>query len=81
MRKATGIVRRTDNLGRIVIPMEVRKVLCIEEHAPLEIFTNNDGEIILKKYQIGCISCGSLNNLKQLPGGEVVCEKCLKEAK
>lgn len=48
--KATGIVRRIDDLGRIVIPKEIRRTLHIRESDPLEIFTNRDGEIMLKKY-------------------------------
>lgn len=48
--KATGIVRRIDDLGRIVVPKEIRRTLRIREGDPLEIFTNRDGEIMLKKY-------------------------------
>ena len=48
--KATGIVRRIDDLGRIVIPKEIRRTLRIREADPLEIFTDREGEIILKKY-------------------------------
>jgi AbrB family transcriptional regulator (stage V sporulation protein T) len=48
--KATGVVRRIDDLGRIVIPKEIRKVLRIKEGDPLEIFTDKEGEVILKKY-------------------------------
>lgn len=48
--KATGIVRRIDDLGRIVIPKEIRRTLRIRESDPLEIFTSHEGEIILKKY-------------------------------
>lgn len=48
--KATGIVRRIDDLGRIVIPKEIRRTLRIRETDPLEIFTDKEGEIILKKY-------------------------------
>lgn len=48
--KATGIVRRIDDLGRVVVPKEIRRVLRIREGDPLEIFTDKDGEIILKKY-------------------------------
>ncbi len=48
--KATGIVRRIDELGRVVIPKEIRRTLRIREGDPLEIFTDRDGEIILKKY-------------------------------
>ncbi|MBE5853393.1 MAG: stage V sporulation protein T [Lachnospiraceae bacterium] len=48
--KATGIVRRIDDLGRVVIPKEIRRTLRIRESDPLEIFTDREGEIILKKY-------------------------------
>ena len=48
--KATGITRRIDELGRIVIPKEIRRTLRIREGAPLEIFTDREGQIILKKY-------------------------------
>jgi AbrB family transcriptional regulator (stage V sporulation protein T) len=48
--KATGIVRRIDDLGRVVIPKEIRRTLRIREGDPLEIFTDREGEIILKKY-------------------------------
>ena len=48
--KATGVVRRIDDLGRIVIPKEIRKTLRIKEGTPLEIFTEKEGDIILKKY-------------------------------
>ena len=48
--KATGIVRRIDDLGRVVIPKEIRRTLRIRESDPLEIFTDHDGSIILRKY-------------------------------
>ena len=48
--KATGIVRRIDDLGRVVIPKEIRRNLRIREGDPLEIFTDREGEVILKKY-------------------------------
>ena len=48
--KATGIVRRIDDLGRVVIPKEIRRTLRIREGDPLEIFTDREGEIMLKKY-------------------------------
>lgn len=48
--KATGVVRRIDDLGRVVIPKEIRKTLRIKEGEPLEIFTDKDGSILLKKY-------------------------------
>ena len=48
--KATGIVRRIDDLGRVVIPKEIRRTLRLREGTPLEIFTDREGEVILKKY-------------------------------
>ena len=58
--KATGIVRRIDDLGRVVIPKEIRRTLKIRESEPLEIFTDRNGEIILKKYSpIGEFSSGA----------------------
>ena len=48
--KATGIVRRIDDLGRVVIPKEIRRTLKIREGMPMEIFTDTSGEVILKKY-------------------------------
>jgi len=48
--KATGIVRRIDDLGRVVIPKEIRRTMRIREGDPLEIYTDNDGEVIFKKY-------------------------------
>lgn len=55
--KATGIVRRIDDLGRVVIPKEIRRTMRIKEGAPLEIFTGGEGEVIFKKYSpIGEIS-------------------------
>ena len=60
--KATGIVRRIDDLGRVVVPKEIRRSLRIREGDPLEIFTDREGEIILKKYS----PIGELGNLAKL---------------
>ena len=60
--KATGIIRRIDDLGRIVIPKEIRNTMHIRESDPLEIFTERDGDIILKKYS----PIGELGNSAQL---------------
>ena len=59
--KATGIVRRIDDLGRVVVPKEIRRVLRIREGDPLEIYTSNTGEVILKKYS-------PINELSQFAG-------------
>lgn len=60
--KATGIIRRIDDLGRIVIPKEIRKTMHIRESDPLEIFTERDGDIIIKKYS----PIGELGNSAKL---------------
>jgi transcriptional pleiotropic regulator of transition state genes len=60
--KATGIVRKIDTLGRIVLPVELRRMMSIKEKDPVEIFI--DGEsIILKKYKPGCSLCGSMDDV------------------
>ena len=57
--KATGIVRRIDDLGRVVIPKEIRRTMRIREGDPLEIYTDREGEVIFKKYS----PIGELNSL------------------
>ena len=75
--KATGIVRKVDELGRIGLPIELRRTLNIEIKDPLEIYV--DGEsIMLKKYQPACVFCGSSDNIKQIKGKNV-CGNCVKE--
>lgn len=74
--KATGIVRRIDDLGRVVVPKEIRRTLRIREGDPLEIFTDREGEIILKKYSpIGELSLFSQQYADSLAqtSGHVVC--------
>ncbi len=78
--KATGIVRRIDELGRVVIPKEIRRTLRIREGDPLEIFTDRDGEVILKKYSpIGEMSefaKGFTDSLNQIFGHiAALCDK------
>ena len=75
--KSTGVVRKLDNLGRIVIPIDLRQTMGIVIKDTLEIFTEGD-EIILKKYQPGCIFCNDARNVK-LFRGKMVCEKCIEE--
>ncbi|MGB4041206.1 MAG: AbrB/MazE/SpoVT family DNA-binding domain-containing protein, partial [Bacillota bacterium] len=61
--KSTGIVRKVDELGRVVIPIELRRTMQIAEKDPLEIYV--DGEkIILKKYEPACIFCGDASNVR-----------------
>ena len=74
--KSTGIIRRIDDLGRIVIPKEIRKVLRIKEGDPLEIFTDREGEVILKKYSpIGELSEFATNYAETLAKttGHIAC--------
>ena len=75
--KSTGVVRKLDNLGRIVIPIELRKTMGIAIKDTLEIFTEGD-EIILKKYEPGCIFCNDARDVK-LFKGKRICQKCLDE--
>ncbi|AGX43992.1 AbrB/MazE/SpoVT family DNA-binding domain-containing protein [Clostridium saccharobutylicum] len=75
--KNTGIVRKVDDLGRIVIPKELRKTLNINEGDALEIFTESK-DIILRKYQSGCHCCGEMKNLTTILGLDI-CPKCLQE--
>ena len=74
--KATGIVRRIDDLGRVVIPKEIRRTLRIREGDPLEIFTDREGEIILKKYspigELGAFAKEYAESLAQT-SGHVTC--------
>jgi len=77
--KATGIVRKVDELGRIVLPMELRRTLSIQKEDPIEIFV--DGEsIILRKYEPACIFCGSAVDVTNVRGKNI-CRKCLDEFK
>lgn len=77
--RSTGIVRKVDELGRIVMPIELRRNLDIAEGNSLEIFTENE-DIILRKYEPGCIFCGDSLNVKNFKG-KTICNKCLKEMK
>ena len=75
--KATGIVRKVDVLGRIVLPIELRKNLDIEKEDPIEIFVDGD-YILLKKYEPACIFCGNAKDVKRIRDKNV-CDMCLKE--
>lgn len=75
--KATGIVRKVDELGRIVLPIELRRTLGIGEKDYLEIFVEQD-EIVLKKYEPTCIFCGSSEEIISFKGKNV-CKNCKNE--
>ncbi len=75
--RSTGVVRKLDELGRIVLPMELRRTMGIEKGDGLEIFV--DGEyILLRKYAPGCVFCGEAEDLVAFYG-KMVCGKCRKE--
>lgn len=75
--KATGIVRKVDELGRVVLPIELRRTLDIEIKDSLEIYVENDG-IVLKKYQPACVFCGSSTDIQEFKGKNI-CKECVKE--
>ena len=77
--KSTGMVRRVDELGRVVIPKEIRNKLGIEERDPLDIYV--DGfSIVLKKSQSNCIFCGNTKELIKYKD-KLVCKKCIDNLK
>lgn len=77
--KSTGIVRKLDELGRIVLPIELRRQLDIGDRDPVEIYTDKD-MIVLKKYQPACIFCGETDGMTQ-HRGKNICGACMKELK
>lgn len=77
--KSTGIVRRVDELGRVVIPIELRRTLEIAEKDSLEIYVDGE-QIILKKYEPACIFCGDAKNVINFKGKNI-CKSCLHDLK
>ena len=75
--KSTGIVRKVDELGRIVLPIETRRTLDIAEKDALEIYVDGSS-VILKKYNPSCVFCDNSKNVTVFKGKNV-CPKCLKE--
>lgn len=75
--KSTGIVRKVDELGRIVLPIEMRRTLDIAEKDSLEIYVEGNS-VILKKYKPSCIFCDSNKDIVQFKGKNI-CPKCLRE--
>ena len=74
--KSTGIIRKVDELGRIVLPIELRRVLDIAERDELEIYTEND-RIILQKHQTSCVFCGGTHALTVYKDKHV-CSTCIR---
>ena len=77
--KATGIVRKVDELGRIVLPVELRRTLDISVKDELEIYVDGSS-IILKKYRPSCVFCNNEKNIIQFKGKNI-CPRCLKALK
>ena len=74
--KSTGIVRKVDELGRVVIPIELRRTLDIEEKDALEIYVDSD-RIILRKYEPACVFCGNADDVVNFKGKNV-CKHCME---
>ena len=77
--KSTGVVRKVDELGRIVLPIEIRKTLDIQVKDPIEIFTDSD-RIILQKYQPACVFCNNVDSVTYF-NGKRVCTACIEKIK
>ena len=75
--KSTGIVRKVDSLGRIVLPIELRRVMGIDIKDPIEIFVD-EGKIILKKYQPACMFCENANDIITFKDKKI-CRTCAQE--
>lgn len=76
--KSLGIVRKVDELGRIVLPKELRTKFDIAERDALEIYTEGDNKIVLKKYEPACTFCGDASSIFTFKGRNV-CPSCAKE--
>jgi len=77
--KATGIVRKVDELGRIVLPIELRRTLNIDIKDPIEIYVDDD-YILLKKYEPACVFCGNAKDIVNI-SGKNVCKNCIEDLK
>lgn len=77
--KSTGIVRKVDELGRIVLPIELRRTLEITERDALEIYVDGSS-IVLRKYQPSCVFCGSAKHVTSYKNKNI-CPNCLKQLK
>ena len=75
--KSTGIVRQVDDLGRIVIPKELRKTMNIKRKDPMEIFVE-ENNIIFSKYKKGCLFCGEMGDTFEFKR-VTICKKCLEK--
>ena len=77
--KSTGVVRKIDEMGRVVIPKEIRRTLDIQDGDSLEIYIDQE-DIILRKYQPSCVFCGNCENIEFLLGKRI-CRDCIEKLK
>lgn len=78
MVKSLGVVRKLDPLGRVVIPMELRKTFGWSDKTPLEIYVEGD-KVILGKYEPGCAICGMVDESMAVVNGKHICHSCANE--
>lgn len=76
--KSTGMIRKVDELGRIVIPIEIRRTMNIKENDSLEIFIDGN-RIIFQKYERGCCFCGEYHDDMISHGGKLICPACIEK--
>lgn len=75
--KSTGMVRKVDEFGRVVLPIELRRTMDIQEKDPLEIYVEGEN-IILRKYHEACVFCGSVRHIVSF-SGRYVCPECIEK--
>ena len=76
--KSIGIVRKMDNLGRLCLPVEIRRILGLKLNSPMEFYM--DGEnVVIRKYEPSCVFCNSSDGIMPF-GGKLICKNCLKTA-
>lgn len=82
MVKSTGIYRKVDQLGRVVLPLDVRENFSIGEQSALELLVDEErGQIILQAVSKQCLKCGSDEDLREIKAGHYLCGKCISELK
>lgn len=79
LMKDTGVVRKIDPLGRLVIPIEVRRELGLNENEPVEMYVENK-RVIIEKYNPSCLICGETENVKKI-NEKSICDSCINKIK
>jgi transcriptional pleiotropic regulator of transition state genes len=75
--RSLGITRKLDELGRVTLPKSLRKTMGAEAGTPLEVFVQNDNEVVLRVYKPGCVFCENVSNLTSFNGCQV-CRSCME---